>query len=42
MDQTKSQALFEDIVTQYYVPFEVWYTSTVIDKVRPLYLFLFV
>ncbi|KAH6918869.1 COG4 transport protein-domain-containing protein [Coprinopsis sp. MPI-PUGE-AT-0042] len=36
MDRTKSHALFEDIVTQYYVPFEVWYTSTVVDKAHRL------
>jgi len=36
MDQTKSHALFEDLVFQYYIPFEVWYTSTVIDKAHRL------
>jgi len=33
MDKTKSHMLFEDLVIEYYIPFEVWYVSTVIDKV---------
>ncbi|TFK26371.1 COG4-domain-containing protein [Coprinopsis marcescibilis] len=36
MDQTACQALFEELVTQYYIPFDVWYTRTVIDKAHRL------
>ena len=30
---TASNALFEDLVTRYYIPLEIWYTRTIIDKV---------
>lgn len=31
-----SQALFDDLMVKYYIPFEVWYTRTVIDKAHRL------
>ncbi|EAU88111.1 hypothetical protein CC1G_03783 [Coprinopsis cinerea okayama7 len=36
LDNTKSHAMFEELVTMYYIPFDVWYTSTVIDKAHRL------
>ncbi|KAJ3535520.1 hypothetical protein NMY22_g6447 [Coprinellus aureogranulatus] len=32
IDTTVSFQLFEELVTMYFVPFQVWYTRTVIDK----------
>ncbi|TEB36091.1 COG4-domain-containing protein [Coprinellus micaceus] len=32
IDTTASHQLFEEFVTMYFIPFQVWYTRTVIDK----------
>ncbi len=34
LESTKSHHLFEDLLTTYYIPMEMWYTRTIIDKVR--------
>lgn len=36
IEGTASHELFEELVTAYYIPFEVWYTRTIIDKVGEL------
>lgn len=33
IDNTSSNGVFEDLVTAYYIPLEIWYTRTIIDKV---------
>lgn len=33
MSETASQLLFDQLVTTYYLPMEIWYTRTIIDKV---------
>jgi hypothetical protein len=30
---TSSERLFEDLLNKYYIPLEIWYTRTIIDKV---------
>lgn len=30
---TASEVLFKELLIQYYMPLEVWYTRTIIDKV---------
>ena len=30
---TASERLFEDLLNKYYIPLEVWYTRTIVDKV---------
>lgn len=37
MSETSSQALFDQLVTTYYLPMELWYTRTIIDKVSGSY-----
>lgn len=32
VDNTEAQQLFEELVTMYFIPFQVWYTRTIIDK----------
>ncbi|KAF5324851.1 hypothetical protein D9611_004444 [Ephemerocybe angulata] len=32
VDETASNKLFEELVTMYFIPFQVWYTRTIIDK----------
>jgi hypothetical protein len=36
MLETASQALFDQLVSIYYLPMEIWYTRTIIDKVRDI------
>ncbi|CAA7270154.1 unnamed protein product [Cyclocybe aegerita] len=36
LSQTASEALFEELITIYYVPFETWYTRTIVDKAHRL------
>lgn len=36
IESTPSHRLFEDLLTTYYLPFEVWYMRTIIDKVSSL------
>lgn len=36
LDSTQSHHLFEELTTSYYVPLEVWYIRTSIDKVNLL------
>lgn len=33
IESTRSHQLFEDLLTTYYIPLEIWYTRTIIDKV---------
>lgn len=33
VDDTSSNDVFEDLITAYYIPLEIWYTRTIIDKV---------
>lgn len=33
MESTTSHGLFEQLLATYYIPMEIWYTRTVIDKV---------
>lgn len=33
---TMSHQIFEDLINTYYIPLDVWYTRTIIDKVRVL------
>lgn len=35
IESTNCHALFEQVLESYYVPLEVWYLRSVIDKVRP-------
>jgi hypothetical protein len=34
IESTGSQRLFDNLLTTYYVPLEVWYTRTIIEKAR--------
>ena len=34
LDATSSQKEFEDLLSSYYIPMEIWYIRTIIDKVR--------
>lgn len=34
IDATASHRIFENLLTTYYVPLEIWYIRTIIDKVR--------
>jgi hypothetical protein len=34
LDRVASHRLFEDLLASYYIPLEVWYTRTIIDKVH--------
>ncbi|CAL1703812.1 unnamed protein product [Somion occarium] len=36
VESSSSRRLFEDLLTTYYVPLEVWYTRTIIDKAHRL------
>ncbi|KAK0197415.1 COG4 transport protein-domain-containing protein [Armillaria mellea] len=36
LESTKSHRLFEDLLTTYYIPMEMWYTRTIIDKAHRL------
>ncbi|KAF8919450.1 COG4 transport protein-domain-containing protein [Mucidula mucida] len=36
MESTQSHTLFEQLLTTYYVPMEIWYTRTVVDKAHRL------
>ncbi|KAK0441157.1 COG4 transport protein-domain-containing protein [Desarmillaria tabescens] len=36
LDSTKSHHLFEDLLTTYYIPMEMWYTRTIMDKAHRL------
>lgn len=36
VDDTSSNGVFEDLVTAYYIPLEIWYTRTIIDKAHRL------
>ncbi|KIY70035.1 COG4-domain-containing protein [Cylindrobasidium torrendii FP15055 ss-10] len=36
MESTKSHALFEELLSKYYIPMETWYTRTIIDKAHRL------
>jgi len=36
LESSASHRLFEDLLTSYYVPLEVWYTRTIIDKAHRL------
>jgi hypothetical protein len=33
LEKTGSQKLFNDIILTYFIPLEIWYTRTIIDKV---------
>ena len=33
LDNTASQKLFDQLISTYYIPMEVWYTRTIMDKV---------
>lgn len=35
LEATASRQLIEELLSTYYTPLEVWYTRTIIDKVRP-------
>ncbi|KAF8892709.1 COG4 transport protein-domain-containing protein [Infundibulicybe gibba] len=35
-DHTTSHQIFEDLMTTYYIPLEVWYTRSIIDKAQRL------
>jgi hypothetical protein len=34
LDATSSQREFEDLLSSCYIPMEIWYIRTIIDKVR--------
>lgn len=34
VEAAASRQLFEDTLNTYYIPLEIWYTRTIIDKVR--------
>lgn len=36
LDSTTSQQAFDDMLVKYYIPLEVWYVRTIIDKVLNL------
>ncbi|KAK0483336.1 COG4 transport protein-domain-containing protein [Armillaria novae-zelandiae] len=36
LESTKSHHLFEDLLTTYYIPMEMWYTRTIMDKAHRL------
>jgi len=36
IESTACHRLFEDVLTTYYLPLELWYTRTIIDKVMPV------
>ncbi|TFK72569.1 COG4-domain-containing protein [Pluteus cervinus] len=36
LEQSQSTNLFEDLITSYYMPMEIWYTRTTIDKAHRL------
>ncbi|KAJ3511143.1 hypothetical protein NLJ89_g4269 [Agrocybe chaxingu] len=36
LSQTASEALFEELITTYYIPFETWYIRTIVDKAHRL------
>ncbi|KAK0502966.1 COG4 transport protein-domain-containing protein [Armillaria luteobubalina] len=36
LESTKSHRLFEDLLTTYYIPMEMWYTRTIMDKAHRL------